>query len=294
MTLGMLRPHAMVRTRLRNRIATRMTHRDIELIVLDLDGTLLDDRRRVPARNIAAVRAAHAAGVKVVLCSGRMLPNMQQTHDRLGLDLVLGGYNGAKVVDTQANGRQVIFHRPISAVQSEAIATTAAACGWLVNFYHEDRLLGHYQDRHRWLIELYQRRGGVRYEFVCPEEVNGLPSTKMIVLAHPDEIPLVVRELDPHLRGLSWVKSDPEYVEIMADGVHKGAALKAIAAHYGVELEACMAIGDASNDREMLATAGLGVAMANASEETLAAADVVLDLDNNECGVAHAIESYVL
>ena len=271
-----------------------MNRRDIELVVLDLDGTLLDDRRRVPARNIAAVRAAHAAGVKVVLCSGRMLPNMEQAHNRLGLDLVLGGYNGAKVVDTQANGRRVIFHRPIPAAPSQAIAATATACGWLVNFYHEDRLLGHYSDRHQGLIDLYQRRGGAQYEFVSPDEISGLPSTKIVVLAQPDEIPSVLRELGPHLEGLNWVKSDPEYVEIMADGVHKGAALTAIAAHLGIALDACMAIGDASNDREMLATAGLGVAMANASDESRSAADVVLELDNNDCGVAHAIETYVL
>ena len=126
------------------------------------------------------------------------------------------------------------------------------------------------------------------------ESLAGKASTKLIVLAHPDEIPRVRRELAPHLNGLTTVVSDPEYLEITASGVHKGAALLALAEHFDLDISECMAIGDADNDCQMLATAGLGVAMANASEATKAAADVVLDRNNNESGVAHAIETYLL
>ena len=67
-----------------------------------------------------------------------------------------------------------------------------------------------------------------------------------------------------------------------------------VAEHFGLALSQCMAMGDARNDREMLAAAGLGVAMANAHEETKAVADEVMDLNNNESAVATAIERFVL
>ena len=271
-----------------------MTSPDIKLIVLDLDGTLLDDQKHVPSANIDAVRAAHAAGIHVALCSGRMLPNMENARQQLGLDLVLGGYNGAKVVDTLANQRQEVFHHPVSAERSVAIAETASARGWLVNLYCDDRLIAPPSPGSQRLIDIYQQRGGARYEFVELADLGQRPSTKLVVLAEPHEIPEVQRALATQLEGLSWVHSDPEYLEIMAPGVHKGAALQALAAHFGVGVDQCMALGDASNDREMVATAGLGVAMANASPDTKAAANVVMNFDNNQCAVARAIERYVL
>ena len=54
-----------------------------------------------------------------------------------------------------------------------------------------------------------------------------------------------------------------------------------------------MAVGDSGNDLSMIEDAGLGVAMGNATQEILAAADAVT-ADNNHDGVALAIEKYAL
>ena len=76
--------------------------------------------------------------------------------------------------------------------------------------------------------------------------------------------------------------------------MNKGAGLLALAARLGVPREEVMAIGDNSNDVAMLQAAGLGVAVANASEEARAAAGYVCEADNNVGGVAEAIERFVL
>ena len=74
---------------------------------------------------------------------------------------------------------------------------------------------------------------------------------------------------------------------------NKGYALAWLANHYGLELAETLAIGDNSNDLDMLQTAGLGVAMQNASDLVKARADVVTG-SNAEDGVAEALERYVL
>ena len=82
-------------------------------------------------------------------------------------------------------------------------------------------------------------------------------------------------------------------LELSAPGVTKGRGLMALAAHLGLTPGQVMAVGDSGNDLTMVQMAGLGVAMANATPDVLAAADVVTG-DNNHDGVAQAIEKYVL
>ena len=78
-------------------------------------------------------------------------------------------------------------------------------------------------------------------------------------------------------------------LELSAPGVTKGRGLMALAAHLGLTPGQVMAVGDSGNDLTMVQMAGLGVAMANATPDVLAAADVVTG-DNNHDGVAQAIE----
>ena len=94
--------------------------------------------------------------------------------------------------------------------------------------------------------------------------------------------------------GLDVVYSSNRYLEFNAPGVNKGAGLLALAERLGIAPEETMAIGDNSNDVPMLRAAGLGVAVANASDEALEAADYVCEADNNAGGVAEAIERFVL
>lgn len=82
-------------------------------------------------------------------------------------------------------------------------------------------------------------------------------------------------------------------MELNAPGVSKGPGLMALAERLGLARGEVMAVGDSGNDRTMVALAGLGVAMGNATEEIKQVADVIT-ADNNHDGVAEAIEKYVL
>jgi len=78
----------------------------------------------------------------------------------------------------------------------------------------------------------------------------------------------------------------------MAPGVNKGTALPLIGRHYGIRVEEILAVGDAENDLDMLLTAGVGVAMANAPSAVKAAARHVTEKSNNEAGAAEAIRRW--
>lgn len=97
-------------------------------------------------------------------------------------------------------------------------------------------------------------------------------------------------ELFPELSISSSVESN---IEINSAEATKGRALAALCKLLGVDIRAAIAFGDGSNDTDMLSSAGLGVAMANAAATVKAAADYVTDT-NNAAGVAAAIRRFVL
>lgn len=90
-----------------------------------------------------------------------------------------------------------------------------------------------------------------------------------------------------------YVTSAGGIVDMVANGVNKGAALRALVAILGVPMEQTLALGDDENDIPLLQAAGLGVAMGNARDEIKAVADVVTR-SNGEDGWAAAIEQYIL
>jgi hydroxymethylpyrimidine pyrophosphatase-like HAD family hydrolase len=124
---------------------------------------------------------------------------------------------------------------------------------------------------------------------------RGTDPTKLILLAEPAERERLLEKFSREIEGrASLARSEPEYLEIMAPGVNKGAALRALADYFEIATDEIVAVGDSDNDREMLETAGIGVALANARDSTKAVADKITNRTNNEAGLAEAIREYVL
>lgn len=112
-----------------------------------------------------------------------------------------------------------------------------------------------------------------------------------LLVRHPSR---GARELAASLDGAPVYRTwtSPDLLEILADGVNKQIALQRYATAQGVTQDRVAAFGDQHNDREMLAWAGLGVAMANASDDAREAADIVTD-SNDDDGVAVMLESWL-
>ena len=268
----------------------------IRLVALDIDGTLVDDEKRLPPANREALEAALAAGVKVAIASGRMTPRIESIEEMLGIDCIIVAYNGAKVVTPRSEGRETISHQPVPADVAEFFIAYSHDHGHLLNFYHEDILYAQEGDDRRRLMEIYARRTGAEYNVSADlERFRGEQPTKLILLADSPVRDRLHEEFRERFGDRAFItKSDPEYLEIMAPGVHKGSGLATMAAHYGLTTDEIMGVGDAENDLGLLEEAGLGVAVANADPRVKAIASEVTTATNNEGAVAEAIRRWVL
>lgn len=281
----------------------------IQLLALDLDGTLLGTDSRVSRENARAVRLAQQAGVQIVLCTGRNLTETRAFNAQLDASADWAVITNGAAVMRFSDGAQMAF----DGLDREMCAAVRAICakfGLDLCIYTADRLY-YGRDFLRFLEEL-RRRGHVTlneadegYEFVPDkakwDEVLAREDGRIVkaILHHldPAEIDKIMQALEKtgrfELTPSVMYGGELKNVEINRKGVHKGYALAKLAAQLGLDMNAVMAIGDSDNDLTMLQTAGLGVAMANAAPHIRAAANAVT-LDNASDGVAAAIKRYIL
>lgn len=268
----------------------------IRLVVLDLDGTLIGEDLRLRPRTIATIRAVVAGGVQVALATGRMTSSALPYALELGLQAPLVGLQGALVREMPAPGSarlgRLLLHRPLAAdVAREAMAWSRAA-GLVPHVNHLERMVlpaseDHADDYSRWNF------GRV---LLVPDVDAWIrhPVTKVISVAPP---PLAERTL-PAARAAFAGRADatvshPMFLEFLAPGVNKGRAMRYLARRLGVELRETLAIGDQLNDLEMIAEAGIGVAMAGSPEAVRAAARIVAPPVAEE-GAAQVLEELLL
>jgi len=117
--------------------------------------------------------------------------------------------------------------------------------------------------------------------------------TKLVAVGDPDELDELEEELKPRFAGRLFIsKSLPHFLEFAHPDVSKGAGLQFVAERLGFDSAHTVACGDGENDRELLDWAGFGVAVANAHEDILARADLVVPAVTDE-GVAILLEAYL-
>lgn len=278
-----------------------MSASPFDLIALDLDGTLLTSEKRVSDEDASALREAMRRGVRVVLATARPPRGVRWVLDTLGAlgegasgDAVTINYNGALVWDARA--RSAIEHTPLSGEVASDVVREARAMMpdtlvsvEVVDVWHTDR---HDPELSMETGKLFQpdRIGPL-------DETLSVGVTKLMLLARPAYLPALRDRVESSFlrtERASVFVTDPHIVQIAAHGVDKGAALARHAARLGIAPERVFAMGDASNDVEMLRVAGLGVAMANAEDAAKDAADEVIARSNDEGGVAHALRRFGL
>ena len=268
----------------------------IRLIAVDLDGTVLNDRKQLTPRTAAALTEAAARGVEIVPATGRTAAGLPA--DLLALPGVRYAItsNGARTADL-ASGRAIRNYLPLD--------KALAAFDILARY---DCMADLFQDGKGYTTAANR---AAAYRFV-PDNLRDyvlntrtiLPDLRAFIASQERGIEkLTIFFLDEDERRRAWaevaalgvdvVSSLPLNMEINAAGVNKGAGLLALAEQLGLPASALMACGDGGNDTAMVAAAGLGVAMANAFPEVKAAARYVT-ASNNEDGVARAVETFVL
>lgn len=262
---------------------------------MDVDGTLVDDKKDLPAVNRRALEVAVERGIKIAIGSGRMIPSIELVQDRIGLDCAIIAYNGGKVVGLKEAGRPVVSHSPVPAKVAARVLDLARELGHCLNYYIDDRLYADEEHRDGRLPGVYSGRTGSIYEHTNLDQYRDVEPTKLIMLADPEERDRLFHELTPKWQGeINIQRTDPEYLEFMAPGIDKAKALPALAGYFGFDVSEVLAIGDADNDIRMVETAGIGVAVSNARQTVLDVADHVTERDNNAGAVAEAIEKFAI
>lgn len=264
----------------------------IKLIALDLDFTLLSSDKTISEKNRQALATARAKGVHIVLTTGRPLPAIQHLLEDLDL-LGEGSYSitfngglvqentGRIISQTYLNPEDVTtLHRvtrelglPLDLVSGQdvyvcesPVASLYSTCNPMLHFIPTQEP---------------DVSGAISYNkglSVCAEELIA------------QKLPLIPEELYDQFEIF---KSRDIILEWCPKGVHKARGLEALIAHLGLVREEVMACGDEENDLTMIEWAGLGVAVANASNLIKERADVVLPVTNDQDAIAYAIEHYV-
>ena len=261
------------------------------MLAIDLDGTLVNHHLQMDPRDIAAVKAASAAGVTVVLATGRMFKSSLRYAEPLGLQGPIINYQGAVVREISSG--QVWYRCELAVDIQQRVLALAEPRDWHVNAYVDEIV---YTARARPEADLYARVAMVPYEVVGPlSKWVHAEATKMVLVSlDPQDVPGRMAELTAWMgdvgrvtRSLDW------FVEVVDPRVSKSSALAMVADRLAIDRSEVCAIGDNLNDEDMVAWAGFGVAMGNAPEALKAAAQYVT-APIDQAGVAQVIERFVI
>lgn len=259
----------------------------IKLIALDLDDTLLNSNFEISERNAAAIHHAQAAGIIVMIATGRMFNSAKKFADFLDLDLPMVTYNGALVKGSRS--QKIYAEQPIKLATALELLAYCKERGYYIQAYQGEQLLVKENNA-------FSRRY---------TEISGIPATpvgeelyhikkapyKLLMMTRPEEFDRTWKDVEKNFAGKVDVTSSKDnFLELMEPGVNKWHAVQAVAQLYRIRPEEIMCIGDSNNDLVMIKNAGLGVAMGNAKDRVRQAAKLVT-ASNNEDGVALAIET---
>lgn len=265
-----------------------------KLIALDMDGTLLNSDKQISAENKAAIAAAREKGVVVVLASGRPLNGMKPQLEELGMttedDYVLS-YNASLV--QKVKSEEVIRSQIITGSDAKFIAKLAKELGVHVHAFSQEKglitpQLNHYTDHESSIT-------GMPITVIDFEELaDDEQVMKAMMIDEPELISAAIKQLPTALyEQFTIVQSAPFFLEFLNPNSNKGVGVKALADHLGITADEVICMGDAGNDWHMIKYAGLGVAMANATDDIKEIANYIT-VSNNDHGVAKVIEEFVL
>lgn len=269
----------------------------IQLIVVDIDGTIAGRDNAVSPGVKAAIRAAIARGIKVGVATGRMYQSARRFHQEIGSNVPVMAYQGAWIQDPASE--QVYRHLQVEpAIARELVdyfEQSHLPPNLSVHVYVDDNL--YVKSVQEDTVEYTQRSSVVAHPVADLREVLETAPTKILAM-HPDTelIDRLLRDLKGRYSRdrLHVTTSIPIFLETTNPAVNKGTAIDLIARDLlGIDASQVMAIGDNYNDVEMLSYAGWGVAMGNAPAAVKAQANWVAP-SVDEDGVAAAIQRFVL
>ena len=266
-----------------------------KLLVLDVDGTLLNDEREISKRTLAALLKVQQMGVRIVLASGRPTYGLMPLAKTLELGNYGGfvlSYNGCQIIKAQ-NG-EILFERRINPEMLPYLEKKARKNGFAIFTYHDDTLITDSPDNEYIKNEALLNNLKIIREDEFSTAIDFAPCKCMLVSDKEKALIGLEQHWEKRRAGtLDAFRSEPYFLEVVPCGVNKANTLGALLEHLGVTREEVIAVGDGVCDVTMLQLAGMGVAMGHSQDSVKVCADYVT-ASNEEDGVALAVEKLIL
>lgn len=236
----------------------------IKMIATDLDGTLLAGEGKAPEENIQALKRAMDAGVRVCLCSGRMIESSMPIAREIGVNAPMVLFNGAMVYDGDRD--EILSAHVIPRETAVSLLRELEAMGAYVQIFPGKN---YYVEKSCIWTEYYTRKIGVRGEETGVPLSSWLKTDvyKVLCLGTGKDLARIIATLAKKYPQLCFVKSGETHLEIVTVGVNKATGLQELAGRLGILQEEIMAFGDEANDLPMLEYAGCPYVMENAPDE---------------------------
>jgi len=262
----------------------------VQLLLADVDGTLVTSQKVLTDRAVAAVRDLGAAGVRFAVTSGRPPRGMAMLIDPLALTTPIAAFNGGLVVDPDLS---VVDAKTVPADLVPDVLDLMAADRldtWIyrgADWYVTDPD-GPHVAREAWTVQ---------FQPTVVDRFDDLTDGVAKVVGVSDDRDAMARATaavrDRFGHRVSAAQSQPYYLDVTHPDANKGGVVRYLSTRYGIPSDAVATIGDMPNDVLMFAHSGLSIAMGNASPDVQRAARRVT-ATNDDDGFAKAVENFIL
>lgn len=267
----------------------------IKLVAIDMDGTLLNNERVIPQRNISIIQKLVKEGIKIVFSTGRTMESALSYGASICIEPMVIGSNGGIIayednIETIDMNKYDIFQfaKIAEKLGLQYVLITSKKSYYYKSldkyhqFYHDN-----YMVMHSYILD--------KVLFNSIDEIkNDLNNDHIVKM---DIIDPETKNLDEYIKFIdpckyNLVRPEDDYIEITHKNVSKGNGVNKIANYYNIKKEEIMTIGDSENDISMFEVAGTSICMGNAKVHVKEKASYVTDTNEN-CGVAKAILKYL-
>lgn len=271
-----------------------------KLVCIDLDGTLLNSKRRISEASKKILKKAEELGIYIVITTGRTFLDAKDYSNLIGLNSPIIACTGAIVkekhepdiiykstIDEELSRKLLIILKKYNA-KPIFNSLSKTYCGNLIvaTIMRYLKFKGYVNKS----VKIEFVKNSERWDEVFHSEKNNIVKCE-IISRSKNKINSLRKEL-LNMNSIEITSSSNHNIEITTKGTSKGNAIKILADHYKIKKEEIIAIGDSENDLSAIEFAGMGIAMGNASDVVKEISNFITDTNDND-GVAKAIEKFI-
>ncbi|MGM9972143.1 MAG: Cof-type HAD-IIB family hydrolase [Anaeroplasmataceae bacterium] len=265
----------------------------IKLVTIDLDNTLLNKNKEITEYNKEIIKLARKKGVHIVLATGRPIEGVKDYLNILNMntkdDYVIC-YNGGKIYNLYNN--EIIHSEFITASEMQSVYKLSKNMGL---YFHTFDINGNlYCPHFNHYTDIEATLNHIDCHIKDVMDFKDELFLKAMIVDSEENINYAYNHVPSEFKEkFNVVRSSKIFLEFLNKKVDKGNALTYLANYLNIDIKDTMAIGDASNDKGMIVSSGIGVAMSNAFPEILEIADYITT-SCEESGVGYAINKFCL